>query len=191
MSNLNYNLSTIYPNINKEKFGGECMIRIDSGCIYNNNLIYLDLSDLNMLEDLGNILDFYRNLNKEGNIYRIKLLGNSQIHNNSQPVIEKFNLYEWIPIKGYLENRNINSHLFRRKLMICCLEDAIHLKLLDPNIDTDRYTYDSVKLLDKIYRIFSLFNVPSTLEKTIIDASMNIKSKYHTSRRLMDMIILI
>lgn len=218
MSNLNYNISTVYPCINKEVFKDKFMIHIDSGWIYNSNLVYLDLSDLNMLWDLGNILDFYRDLNREGNTYRIKLLNNSieyeryksytgpscikcsslsdelcinnecvKCHNflskntfinYSKPVIARFNLYEWIPIRGYLENRNINSHLFKRKLMISREEECIQLKLLDNDINTTEYTHDTVKLLDKIYRIFDMFNVPSTLEKNIIDASVLVIQNY-------------
>ncbi len=213
-------------------FKGEFMIHIDSGWIYNNNLVYLDLSDLNMLHDLGNILDFYRNINREGKTYRIKLFGGGLVYeghksskrpfcikcsslsdelyinnecikcynfyenkdtfvNYSKPVIARFNLYEWIPIKGYLENRNIKSHLYKRKLMISYVEDYIHLKLIDRDINTDEYSKDSVILLDKIYRIFSMFNVPSTLEKTMIDSSISIKDKFRVSgKELRDLVVL-
>jgi hypothetical protein len=91
-------------------------------------------------------------------------------------------MYEWIPIKGYLENRNINSHLYRRKLKITVIDEYIELKLLDIGINTDEYKDTTVQLLDTVYRIFDKYKVPSTLEKKIIDMSINIERKYNDNR---------
>jgi hypothetical protein len=251
-----YNISIFYPYIYEEKFKKSCFLHTDSGWIKSNKNIYLNLEDLNMVEDLGNILDFYRKIEKEGDTYRINVCGkkytvccnnislhmcincniylcndcesnhkhhtvqknvcpinisntcskcqiytlepmiytnNKKICNNcyknnknnivvyTKPVIENFNMYEWIPINGYLENRNINSHLYNRKMSIEFNDNYIMLRLLD-NYYVDIESDYMLKMFEKlgvhenlsnnIFRKIGICNIEKTYEikkyKTVI-----------------------
>lgn len=200
-----YNISTFYPYVYEEKFKKTHFLHTDSGWIKNNKNIYLNLEDLNMIEDLGHILDFYRKIEKEGNTYRISICVNCEYkHQNhvvsytcsdcqtytleplvcinnkevcyncyncckndvifynilyTKPVMENFNLYEWVPINGFLENRNINCHLYKRKMSIEFNDNFIKLRLLN---------YDSVNVeSDYMLRMFEKLYVNENLSNNI------------------------
>lgn len=229
-----YNISTFYPYIYEEKFKKRHYLQIDSGWIISNKNVYLDLEDLNMIDDLGHILDFYRKIEKEGNTHRISIhdkkhttccnnmilrhmcvncnkylcdncehehnyhivqknIGSLNITNTcsvcqiwtlepmiyenekeicydcddctndvvlyTKPIIENFNFYEWIPVNGFLENRNINSHMYKRKMSIEFGDEFIKLKLLDINsIDIET---------DYILRLFEKYGVHEYISENI------------------------
>jgi hypothetical protein len=231
-----YNISTFYPYLYEEKFKKRHFLHIDSGWIISNKNIYLNLEDINMLDDLGHILDFYRKIEKEGHTYRISIndkkyttccdktslhmciscnkylcsdhqfehcnhvvqkyvcslnISNTcskcqlytlepmicinekevcyNCYNNchkhdlilyTKPVIKNLNLYEWVPIDGFLENRNINSHLYKRKMSIEFNDNHIRLRLLDYNsVDAES---------DYILRLFEKLCIHEQLADNIL-----------------------
>ncbi len=218
-----YNISTFYPCIYEEKFKKRHYLQIDSGWIISNKNVYLYLEDLNMIDDLGHILDFYRKIEKEGNTHRIRIhdkkyttCNKNSYHtvqknitntcsmcqiwtlepmvyknekeicydcNNckndvimyTKPIIENFNFYEWIPINGFLENRNINSHMYKRKMSIEFEDEFIKLKLLDINsIDVKT---------DYILRLFEKFNINEYMSGNIFK-KMGIECKEYKTREI-------
>lgn len=249
-----YNLSTIYNTIYTTIFKNRPFLNIDSGWVLNNKYVYLDLSDLNMIDDLGNILDFYRKIIKEGTTYRIKLQEKTSLckhtdrnsmcitcnryicddckkdhikhkiqenvyyseiytycnlcnyytdepmiyHKNnkickncinedelgeiiiySKSIINRFNLYEWVPIGIYLENRNVNSHLYTRKMEIIYHNNFIELKLLDKKAEyiTDFPLKTMINILDK-------YKVPSTIEDKLLYYSGIYNATYEKNREI-------
>jgi hypothetical protein len=248
---MTYDISAFYPHIYLEKFKQRRLLQIDSGWILSNMNVYLQLDDIDILNDLGHMLDFYRKINTEGSTLRIKLMNNYTICNHvnteyfcsdcniyfcfdcklpheghnvlnkcvnkknsqscnmceiqnseplineicincytannelkgkieySRPVINRFNLYEWIPIHGYLENRNVNSHLYKRLLNIEYNNDCIELELVD-EFARD-YNLENIKLLNVMYRILNIYNVPLTLREDIIDKTINYSSINYSS----------
>jgi hypothetical protein len=48
-----YNISTVYNAIYTTKFKNRPFLNLDSGWVLNNKSVYLDLSDLDMINDLG------------------------------------------------------------------------------------------------------------------------------------------
>lgn len=248
-----YNISTFYPSIYEEKFKNKHFLNIDSGWIISNKNVYLDLNDLNLVDDLGHILDFYRKIDLEGYTYRINIVDNFtscmcknhykidmciscnkyickdckikhinhtiqenvrtyKIFDNcskcykytsepmvmyenkkicyecyecckngiittityTKPVIERLNLYEWIPINNFLENRNINSHLYKRKMSVHYDKNKIDLKLLDINSTNLKMDYISRKM--EKYKIDK--NITNIILKMIdIDNELNIMNK--------------
>lgn len=250
-------LGSIFPQIYFEKFGKSSFILTPLGFIYSRP-VYLNLEDLNLLNDLGHILDFYRNLDFEGSSLNIKVPGsygresfcnclrkimmqpptgivynfkNEKIycqycdelicdlcldkHSNhitkklylpkketckccgnlnkfpyihyksgkmtclncvpfrtdfleqTDPIIN-FNLAEWIPIKGFLENRNINSTFFGRKIRYQLEYGIPKFNLIHKKVE---YNLDAKTTLifDQIYRVEEKYNIPEILTEIILD----------------------
>ena len=65
-------ISLIYPEIYNEKFGNDNFVYINSSFLISKK-VYLDIDDLNNIEDLGAILDFFRNIEKERDIFKISI----------------------------------------------------------------------------------------------------------------------
>jgi len=249
--NTEFSLGPIFPQIFFKKFGGRSFLNTPLGFIVSKQ-VYLDLSDLDLLNDLGRILDFYRELDFEGRSVNIRVPGyytqprycecwdlirNSrrnkklfcfncdkyicdlcqdyhpdcnitefcmpraracsccadlstepivyykEVSSNIQtmvclkclnhvphdpeyvlytdPVIN-FNMAEWIPIKGFLENRNVNSDLCYRKIRYQLRGDIYHLNLIHQNVD---YCLDEESTLcaDAVWRVGEAYNVPEDL----------------------------
>jgi len=243
-------LAPFYPIIYKSRFTSNQFIRTDLGWIGNDQNIYLCLQDLDMLHDLGNILDFFRRIDKEGSSFRIKLpckyvknccydsirkkfciscsmylcedckvehincftenleikcnydtsyghcikcnlwtdqpLANNMCNNCVEPSLPcqynkpliNFNLYEWIPIGDFLENRNPFSSWYSRKIRLIYHTNYIEFKLIHYNVD---YYLDTKSTLhaDACFHVFEYFNVPTPLDTKI----MNLMGRYSYSRQ--------
>jgi len=89
-----YSLAPYYNQFYISKFSNDPYIYTYSGWI-NNQVTYLDLDDLDMKDDLYNIMDFHRKVDKIKNQYSIQL-----------PVIN-FSLCKWITIYQLLDNQRL------------------------------------------------------------------------------------
>lgn len=66
-------VSTIYYQIYTTKFGKNNFVHIYPGFV-KSSPVYLKLDDLDLVEDLGNILDFYRDIEQECEVFMINFL---------------------------------------------------------------------------------------------------------------------
>jgi len=249
-------ISQIYSQLYEKKFKKNKYIHIDSGFITSKK-VYLDLDDIDLIDGLGNILDFYRSLDNEGATFRLNfssinrysmcrhinrtglycidcnlffcdLCNNNAYHEKhrvevvvgknkdqclickkitrlplinkedklhcyncfesryenesivtfNKPVIAKFNLYEWIPMSNFLENRNPNSHMFNRKIHIIKKQDHIELSLIHHKA-TFYNNYKTIILLDILYRILDHYKIPPYIDDDIVKLILKSGIKYN------------
>lgn len=257
------NVGPIFNQIYRQRFGKDHYLYTESGWI-KSFTVYLDLSDIDMLNGLGTILDFYRKLINEGNVVKINIPGNTKPnycdcwntticsdtkylcmdcnlficnsrachfckdghsgHKIKQfcmpngkfcvccsklceiPVIShksigpneivkcydciinydfikltdpiiNFNLYEWIPIGEFLENRNPDSIHYGRKMSYNLINDSITLQLIHSDAEYYLDTKSTI-LVDNIARVFEYYGLP----KELSDASIKyVKTLRYTS----------
>ena len=278
MSCKDFSLGPIFPQIFLKKFGSGPFLKIPSGFICNKQA-YLDLSDLDMLNDLGHILDFYRELDFEGlslsiqvgykyaplyctcpcssceqtsfcytcdlytckkciqshSEHKIQTLSNLEytpipmltciccgVPNNYpfvyyhevetiegsrtvtmlcldclnhvphdpeyiqmvHPVIN-FNIAEWIPIQGFLENRNIDSKLYGRKIRYE-FSSLTKFRLIHYKVPY-KFDYESTLKADAICRICK--NIPDVLIDKILDYVGNFQTTGKDIHKMLPVVI--
>jgi hypothetical protein len=107
----------------------------------------------------------------------------------SKPVIFNFNLYEWIPIhKNILENRNPNSSLYKRKIIIYTNHYSIELYICDLN-NSNQLDHNSLLFNYCISEIFKKYQVKKYLDDKILKF-IDFKIKNNVENKKYDSIII-
>jgi hypothetical protein len=239
------NTNEIYNRIYQSKFGACKNLVLNTGIVTSEEVsLYLD--DLGLLKFMSCIVDYYRKIEKEGNIYMINVPGNKYytfckhpkkiyniycidckiytctecikfhekhvvecchfeknvyhycdicgnscdvqilrndkkvctmcdhkftkklpIYHFSKPMTFHFNMYEWIPINEFiLENRNINSEMYKRNIKMEYKNGCLFLSLLTSEYEG---SYEDMFLNDSYNRVFDHYNIPEDLELKIKD----------------------
>lgn len=248
MENRMKSLGPIYPQIYQQRFGDSPYLSTSVGYVINDNKVILDIDDLDLVNDLGHILDFYRKINFEGDSIMIKIPGvekpnhcrcekinklkiychncnmytcnmcceyhknhkktkmhipnqlNSQCnfcrkrniypqtweygntvvcmecfqkenlskeHLKFTEYVINFNFYEWIPINNFLENRNVDSPFYGRKINIIQeSNETLKLNLIGENIDYFLKENTTIKY-DAINRIIEKNNINQYTSESI------------------------
>jgi hypothetical protein len=88
---MEYSLYNVYKNIYRGKFSCSDFINTISGHIYSKD-VYLNIDDLKMMDDLYNIVDFYKKIQKTGNVYMLKI---SDIYQSNfcKHYLDNYNMY--------------------------------------------------------------------------------------------------
>lgn len=240
---MKYDLSVIYPHLYRENFGDSKFVNTLSGHIRSDRLVYLNLSDMDLINDLRNVLDFYKLIDTNSfvkfmnypatcgtlpkhlcitcNMYMCdaevcreehknhkvqediefsnvmyckkcflhsidpmvcveddyvcprcyeEIEGRDDLSRNisyTKPVVENINLYEWVPMRFYLENRNVCSDMYTRKMGVLNINGILSMRLLDKKVD--EYRPSERVMIDVIFRVMSKYDVNEYHEKKIID----------------------
>ena len=189
-----YGLSAFYHRIQRNVFGERNIIHIHDGRIFNKP-VYLEISDLDLLYDLSNILEFYKKIDTSDG-FNISISECDEINASDTCSIcntmdddtlcpnfvdDVLNIYEWIPIGAFLENRNPSSELYHRKIAyneigVCDdfdMNKMIILKLIHQDVD---YNLDekSTMLGHTIFTVCDHYNLSQYIENKICD-KVNVK----------------
>jgi len=104
------------------------------------------------------------------------------------PIIN-FNMYEWIPIMNFLENRNPNSNMYKRKIYMNFSEKNIIFNLIAKEINHTFVSHINTKLLISYKLLFDYYKIPLLMDSKLIklindvdnirDDNTNITTKKH------------
>ncbi len=79
-----------------------------------------------------------------------------------------FNMYEWIPVGKFLENRNPNSIMYLRKIKLIPKENHIEFDLIHSKVDYFLNYKDTLRY-DKVYKILDHYNIPPFIDDKIVN----------------------